>query len=77
MEMGRRLAAGRVDHLDGDQALARDVHNGVLEDGFHRLIEARPLLLGERGLRRVLRPVGGHGRIGECNGNAGRTDDIR
>lgn len=37
MAMGRRLAAWAVAHDDGDQALACDVRNGVLEDGIHLL----------------------------------------
>src|SRR5918998_6830743 len=35
MAMGRRLAAWRVGHDEGGQALSRDVRNGVLEDLFH------------------------------------------
>src|SRR5262245_48686565 len=35
MAMGRGLAAWGVAHHEGDQALACDVWNGVLEDGCH------------------------------------------
>src|SRR5918998_2100249 len=37
MAMGRRLAAWRIGHDEGGQALSRDVRNGVLEDLFHLL----------------------------------------
>src|SRR5918997_4054567 len=37
MAMGRRLAAWRVGHDEGDQALSWDVWDGVLEDLFHLL----------------------------------------
>src|ERR671916_2067921 len=37
MAMGRRLAAWRIGHDEGGQALSWDVRNGVLEDLFHLL----------------------------------------
>ena len=37
MVMGGDLAAWRIGHDAGDQALSCDVWNGVLEDGFRLL----------------------------------------